>query len=364
MLAKYKYIHILCGRDTKFSGKLVRFFNEKELDMKPENHLFITPYVEVYNELKDFGNVELDNSGDNLYLKYHKNCDWIISHAFILKDVLFTPRKILKKTILRYWGGSRTTRINKTYNPYHLMQYFIKRLVFKYLMESFAAIGVANVIDIIDLDRVLKNVKYYIMPYVDSKSYTAIMKVINSKSTNTTSNVNTRKIVVFVGNAGRPESNHLTIVEKLAKFSKDKVDIIVPLSYGHEEYIQSTIIELEKRGYSNVRILKELLPFDKYVELVSNVDIGIFDGIASHALGNVASFLDFKKTIFINRDGIIKKAFDIEEIPYHCIDELDSMDFDDFSRLLKYPCGFTTTLKTQTIEETVEMWRKLLNDFK
>lgn len=53
----YKYIHLLYGHDTKFSKLLIRIITNPQNGFIVDEHLFITMYQNVYNELKSFGNV-------------------------------------------------------------------------------------------------------------------------------------------------------------------------------------------------------------------------------------------------------------------------------------------------------------------
>ena len=96
----YKYIHLLYGHDTKFSKSLIALINDKRNDFVASDHLFVTPFQNVYEELKDFGNIILDCSNKNLYRKYYKQCLLIISHGGEKTlRLLLTPKKIKKKIV-------------------------------------------------------------------------------------------------------------------------------------------------------------------------------------------------------------------------------------------------------------------------
>ena len=94
------------GHDTKFNKLLIDFILDSDNGFDKRQHLFVTPYKNVYDNLKHYDNVVLDESGKNLYKIYYKHCNLIISHSSeTLTRLIFTPKKIKNKIVYRYWGG-------------------------------------------------------------------------------------------------------------------------------------------------------------------------------------------------------------------------------------------------------------------
>ena len=66
-------------------------------------------------------------------------------------------------------------------------------------------------------------------------------------------------------------------------------------------------------------------------------DVIIFDGPRSYALGNINLLIYLRKKLFVNRNGIIRKTFDLTGIPYCLTDELENMTYDELKEPLIYP---------------------------
>ncbi len=60
----YKFIHFFWHNDLKFTPRLFRMINNSENGFSLENHLFVTPYKEVFNELSHFENVVFFDTDD------------------------------------------------------------------------------------------------------------------------------------------------------------------------------------------------------------------------------------------------------------------------------------------------------------
>ena len=95
-----KYIHLMYGHDTKFNKLLIDFILDSDNGFDKRQHLFVTPYKNVYDNLKHYDNVVLDESGKNLYKIYYKHCNLIISHSSeTLTRLIFTPGSQAKDII-------------------------------------------------------------------------------------------------------------------------------------------------------------------------------------------------------------------------------------------------------------------------
>ena len=356
---KTKYIHLLLVDELKFIPRIVNLINDSKNNLCPENHTFITPYTKVYEALKHYPNVELDVSNDNLYTKYADRCDWIFSHGMIpKKQVLTTSKAVLGKVIYRYWGGSTVTSSYPSFNrPIKYIKSKLKRALFCRIYGSFAAIGVANVTDVLDLSRILKNTKFYRMPYPVSNGY-EIIQNMKRRAPRNDGYVN-----VLLGHRGKHEDNHVQLIESLRKYENDKVRIYVPLSYGDEAYIEGIKKYISEKGWHNIIVITDFLEYCEYIEMLNDMDIAILDGTTSYALGNIAILLSLGKTIYINRNGIIKQAFDKLGLPCKCIDELERESFSQLATLIDYSPFEGNELEIHTFEFYVELWKNILSDF-
>lgn len=356
----YKYIHLLYGHDTKFSKLLIRIITNPQNGFIVDEHLFITMYQNVYNELKSFGNVVYDDSGKNLYVRYYKHCHLMISHSSDkLSDILFTPRKVKQKIVYRYWGG---LKINKGQGNSLLykIQYKVKKSIISQAFSSFAAIGIANLIDIVDLSKVLKKeTKYYYLSYVSNEYFDVISNLKRELDINPIYN---EKKKVLLGHRGTKENNHIEILKMLDAYGSDAFEIYIPLSYGDQEYIQNVINYVNISGMKNVKIIKEFMEYPDYIKFLSTIDIAIFDGNTSYALGNLSILLLFNKTIYLNEHGVIAETMDKEGTRYNIISDIGKISVEHFLELMVYPSDFKSDLCVKSTQDRVSNWKRMFED--
>lgn len=344
-MKKYKYIHLLWGNDVKFSRPLVNMINSTPGSFNPSDHLFITPFEDVEEKLSSYKNVVLDKSAKDARIinKYADDCEWIISHG-LPGAPFMVKRKYFNKIVWRTWGGSRQ-RTQWDYR--HLLSSikgvigdFIYNLYYKYSYGCSRVIGVANIVDIIDLEQWTwaKNTKLFPLSYSDS-SYDDIINniIIKQKGTNS-------HYVFLVGHQGDPGEHHLDIIHRLLDYNKDNIKIIVPLSYGNSMYIALLKKQIESLNDKRICVLDKLLPINDYIQLLANVDIAIIDEKSSMALGNISFLLRFQKKIYINKDSVIRKAFDHEGLPYSLTKEIGVSTFEEIVRSLSYPQNMSSEL--------------------
>ena len=353
---KVKFVHIIFRNEVKFGTRVVRFLNEQEEYFDSSQHLFVTPHKLAYEAVKEYSNVVLDEENVNLINKYAPMCKWIICHGhFNAGDILNIKNKYLHKVIYRYWGGG----FGFQYKKGQLIQNLVKipaNIELRRRFNAFAAIGIAKKLDIMILKNHLKIDRYYRMPYTNVNSE-SILERARDKGCEKDGVIN-----VALYHRGTPEGNHIAILKKLEHFG-DKIRVYVPLSYGDEKYIEKVKAYIKENSPENVIVVDKFMEYEDYVELINRMDIGIFDCTTSTALGNVAVYLYLKKKMILNREGVIKKAFDDENIPHSFVDELDKISFEEFSKMPEYPEDVHYELMPLGKTRSIEAWKKIFNDF-
>ena len=109
-------------------------------------------------------------------------------------------------------------------------------------------------------------------------------------------------INILLGNSATPTNNHLDALEKLRPFSDENIKIYCPLSYGDISYGDL----VERAGseiYGDKFIpLRNFMPFDQYLKLLSIIDIAIFNHNRQQGMGNIVGLLGMRKKVFIRND--------------------------------------------------------------
>ncbi len=329
-----KYIHILWADELKFNRPLVEFINSEER-LRGSESLFVTPYLDVFNALKQYDNVVYSNHR-NLYLYYGRRCKWLFCHDYPSKRVsLFVPLNIKRKTIYRYWGGRREERKTNTGNVWldcsGRVFNFIYKILFRFLYGNLAAVGIANVVDEIDLRPLLPKIPLLRMPYV-TKAALEAQKMISPLSRSQDGIVR-----VMIGHRSDPIENHIKYIDVLQKYPSDRIHIFLPMSYGDEKYREKVREYVTVNEMRNVTIMDSFLPFPEYCNFITSVDIALIECHNSLALGNVSLLVGAQKTVFLSREGVIRKAFEAQGVPFRILDEIDNSSFDDFAKLIDYP---------------------------
>ena len=353
-----KYTHILYRNEPKFSSLLMRMIQENPDIFKSEDHLLVTPYKEVFEIIKGYKHAVLDTSGQNLIKRYIRQSDWVIAHSISSKtDIAMLSKKECKKTIIRYWGAlsfeNGHVEGQKVKNTLRDFQYKL----FKRNLYRIAALGVANISDINDIKNRFPNydVPIYRLPYKLRGDTDFVRNLIGKRDVHDGVNI-------MVGHRGMPELNHLPIVKLLAeKYANENVKIYVPLSYGAPQYMETILPELKR--YKNVIPVVDFMEYDKYVEFIHSMDAGVFDGLSSFALGNIALFIDFGITLCLNKNGIIGKTFEELHIPYVKISDLNNARLEDLSSPAAYSEEADYWLGVSTFENRMQGWISLQNDF-
>ncbi|MBE7032639.1 MAG: hypothetical protein E7406_00240 [Ruminococcaceae bacterium] len=353
---KAKYVHIIFRNEVKFGTRVVKFINDMKEHFDSSEHLFVTPHMVAYEAVKEYDNVILDEEDTNLINKYAPMCRWVICHGhFKASDMFKIKNKYLDKVIYRFWGGN----FGFGYKKGQIIQNFIKLVLnadLRRRFNKFAAIGIAKNTDIITLSSKLKNDRFYRMPYTGTESESILEKVRDKGY------VSDGIVNVAVYHRGTIEGNHIEILKKLERFG-DRIRIYVPLSYGDKDYIEKVKAYIKENSAENVIIVDKFMEYEDYVTLMNKMDIAIFDCETSTALGNVAVYLFLKKKMILNRNGVIKKAFDEENIPHGFVDELDLISFEEFTKMPEYPEDVHYDMMPLGKKRSIEAWKKILTDF-
>jgi len=119
---------------------------------------------------------------------------------------------------------------------------------------------------------------------------------------------------ILLGNSATPTNNHLDALEKLRPFAGDDIRIYCPLSYGDFAY-GDQIAEAGKAIFGDKFIpLRDFMPFGKYLELLTEIDIAIFNNNRQQGMGNMVTLLGLGKKLFIQNSVTQKRFFEDNDI--------------------------------------------------
>lgn len=293
-----KCLHITDG-DRKFIPQFKEFISE---NFCGKNHRFVVYSRFSERKIDGFEFFKLNSLFS--YLKIRKsinNSDKIILHGLLdfhlVFNLLFMPKK--KSFFWLVWGGDLYC--------YYKRNSSTKEYV-RYLVRKFLISRVGNIITYYD-DEVINAKKWFSF---NGNSFQCLLYTSNILN-NTPPKPNFSKVSTFtiqVGNSGYPANNHEMIFKKIKSLEKDSsVRIFCPLAYGNDEYIKSIVGTGRKLFGEDFSYLSSLVEYRKYLDLIHNCDIAVFDSNRQQAVGNIIPLLGAGKTIFMRLEIEPAKTF-------------------------------------------------------
>ena len=317
-----KIVHLLYN--DKFIKPFIEFVEEHKIigehtyiyfGGEPEDRF---PYAKNSNvRILDYESSHLTKISS--LMKYFYRADKIILHslidAYIIRFLYYQPW-LLKKCYWIIWGADLYYHIfARKDKVYYRQEKWRKRVIGN---MGYIITNVKGDYELAQKWYGVKGEYLHCIKYPDSlyRDY-----YIKSRETAT--------INIQIGNSADPSNNHLEVLEKLKEYKDEDIKIFIPLSYGNKEYAKEVIVKANEIFGKKFIPLTEFMPFEKYLEFLSDIDIAVFAHKRQQAMGNIITLLWLGKKVYMRSDittwklfeDIDVKVFDINDIK---IDKLDS----------------------------------------
>ncbi|WP_372972811.1 TDP-N-acetylfucosamine:lipid II N-acetylfucosaminyltransferase [Marinobacter sp.] len=113
---------------------------------------------------------------------------------------------------------------------------------------------------------------------------------------------NGSRLRILVGNSSDPSNNHEEVFEKLRCYKDSDIEVHVPLSYGDREHA-AKVLSLGRELFGDKFFpLTRFMGFNDYLELLSTMDIAVFNHNRQQAMGNTIALLGLAKTVYMRSD--------------------------------------------------------------
>jgi dTDP-N-acetylfucosamine:lipid II N-acetylfucosaminyltransferase len=279
---KNKILHVMIL--DKFLAPYIDFIDEH---FGRENH----HYVFITSEKYEYGltpehKVEFLHTDDDIFitlLEYMKIAKKIILHGLWRDKVdilLYFNQKLLKKCYWIMWGGDFYFPETKSKIKYEIIK------------------NIGYLVTYIEGDYELAK-KWY---KAKGKYHECFMYPSNLFKEYDIEVKKETTINIQLGNSADPSNNHLEVLKKLIKYKDDNIRILVPLSYGNQDYAK-IVISKGKEFFGNKFIaITEFMPFKNYLVFLSNIDIAIFTHKRQQAMGNTITLLGLGKKVYMRTD--------------------------------------------------------------
>lgn len=336
-----KYLHIFNCKNGGFFDRVISSIRDNEI-FDSNEHYFLIRNTEKYNSIKNKENVILDLEQGSLVEKYENQFDAFILHSLdSLDEPHQIPKKLRKKVFWRTWGHDAGYNFVFAKRIDVMIKKDIRYLRQRREVNQFAGIGIANVVDELDMKKKYgKHAKTYRFPYINN------IQIDQAYNGN---NLNNKKIKILVGHSGFSNDMHIQSLEKLVPVKND-VEIFIPLVYGNKDYIDKVVAYANEHFGDSVHYLFDKLDFDSYCKLLSEMNFAFFPCSKSYALGNINIALSYSVNLVIDKNGLIGKAFAKENIPF-----IDFNSFNASSDLCFKTYDISkTNMRSRTLDERIQ----------
>ncbi len=342
-MKQFDFTHLFLINSPIFNNATIDLLSYKKINHK---HLFVCQFKENFEKIADKTNAIYDPEISNINrLEYYlNNSKYIVIHSLeYSKEALsHLNSNISKKIIWCIWGHDLYRR-PKTSNAAKELESKILRWIYWHLLRRKEYKSFLNQIKNFraifygfyqDVNYIKKHYSVEIPFYNAVYPMGYYLEDIGSKPTEGY-NPN-KKVQILLGHSAFPYLNHIRNLKRLKKYNGE-IEIHIPLSYGEPEY-RDYVIEMCKNYFdeSSIHIYSELVDSKTYIELLSNIDIAIFDFKQQAAFGNIVLLLYLGKKIFLDTSGVMSKGlcaagltvFNVKDIGKKDIKELSA----DFSK--------------------------------
>lgn len=314
---KIKFLHIV-GPDTKNSyGIMSQIHKTQNMD---EHRFLITSYESSRDRFP-----KLQEFEDNFFVP--ENCPWprrlrrlwyfyrTLSRAEVLiwhslyfttqKYVwfLFFFQKLLKKSVWVEWGAD----LYLWEFPDVSLKNKLKNYINRRIRQEFRFIGVTFPVDSLEYERQFGNaVRCFYTPMPNP--YHGASEQIDIILATRPAKKKWERVTVQVAHNAFTFNNHFYLLNVLKKFKDENMHLVVPLSYGmygingqfgSKNYCNAVKKFAKSIFPDKVSVLCKGIPFDRYLELLWNIDIAVFDFDRPCGLGTLRILVLMEKKIFL-----------------------------------------------------------------
>lgn len=289
--------------NEKFIAPFIAFIKEH---LNFEEHFFVLVggVSETMAKISVESNVlYLDNSYENKcnYLKlskilkqYTEKADKVILHSLFSNSkllYLFLNQHLLYKCYWVMWGADLYAYNKPRPRIRDKIKHYIRTKVYSKL---------GHFITYIKGDYELAQ-KWYGASGEYHKCFTYPSNLYKEYDTKLRTHLTTN---IQLGNSADPTNNHIDVLEQLLKYKDENIKIFTPLSYGNQEYAKEVTAKGKELFGDKFIVLNDFMPFEKYLEFLSEIDIAIFAHKRQQAMGNTITLLGLGKKVYVDSESV------------------------------------------------------------
>lgn len=333
-----RIFHLLPGNSPLIVGNYITFVKE-ECETIHHTHVFacissgqslpsevmsvgLQPlsYEQTFNEMKKAEKTILHS----LFFSYRID-------LFLLKN----PR-ILKRVFVLAWGGDIYVD-SKVYKGIKPQIAWLIRKAFLRNVRHFIGLFPP------DIDyyrkRYNRKVKSFWAIYSDAVR-NPIYNRANIVYDETENNPSVDPVKILVGHSSVSSLNHIFILENIQAYKDNNIRVILPLSYGNSEYGDQVERKAKECLGSKAVALRQLIPFEEYINMLDTVDVAIFHTYRQIALGNIYPLMYLGKKLYMPRGSVMYEYFTSVGIEIGDSNKIGKMDYNELIKPISAKAGY------------------------
>lgn len=349
----YKYLHIMHDGIPNGMQNIISFFNT----IYDENdHMFVLVSKKENAELRQVKNVLiLPTFQPGVILPMIKKSKYVFLHSLFMridmKFYMLLHKKQMEKIVWIAFGMDLYND-KKTGKVKSLITEKFKRNI-QYFIGIFPP----------DVDYFQKHygnrAKAFYVKYAGLKSralYSEAPKVsLISEKIKSGKPVN-----ILIGHQGNPKLNHMKVIDKIAEFKEENIQVYIPLSYGFSDYADTVEEYAKSKLGDKVTIFRELMSLSAYMEFLETINIAIFDTERQIGMGNITPLIYMQKKMYLN--GVMYDYFHDMGIKVCMADSIS--DYNDFIADVDMSNASNIIRESTALETRVRQWDEVFKELK
>lgn len=361
-MKEYDFCHFFLINSPIFNNSLIDLLQHGDLNSR---HLFVCLHKNNYDRISNKENSIYDPKIFKLdsLEKYLQISKYIVIHSleYSRHDFSKIDDNISKRIIWSVWGHDLYIGMNDG-----KIKHFLRRIVnspinpeyrrFKNKVKQFRAVFCGFQYDFVYVRKHFKNNNLYSPLYPSGYYLEDIQNHIELNK------FNNNRIQVLLGHNASPFLNHIKNLKRLMVYG-DNVDIHIPLSYGSSENANKIISFVKEHFDENsVHIYTDFMDSCKYINLLSKIDIAIFDNKYQAAFGNIILLLYLGKKIYLNKYGVMYKGLKLQNLNVFETNEIGKVKIDEFINKFDIDTNIQVGKNLLSREFIFNQWRTAFDD--
>jgi hypothetical protein len=357
--------------DSDYNTRIIQMINMRSEFCQFEHH-FVISSRRIYEKVAHYQNVELRpnilKKEFKYFLEIAKQAKYIFIHSLSLSfyRMLSLRGAVAKKIIWCVWGHDLYRRGLRSISNMPCSERLLTILyrilfiaIFKYRIRQFHAIGIGFKYDALEVRRLFNRIPIVATPYSIGYSVNDIANVLESKAG---SEEKESPVRIMIGHSAYSFLKHEEVLYRLKAYEDKNINIIIPLSYGDPSYAEY-IEKIAKQLYpGKVETMRDILSLDKYLNLLANIDIAIFEHEHQSALGSIILLLYLQKKVYLKRAGIVSQGLKFEGIDTFDSNEIGTINFNELKNKPKTNERTRIILEDYLDDRIIEKWESTLKD--